>query len=110
MNALAVQVSNDIALFRIRELEALVADKDKQLKDKDHVIASLAARLEDAAPSDYELDLIEIYGGHPESQYVMAPESVVVEATKQLRNRHHLEFADLLESEYRLQMAEANKP
>jgi len=110
MNALAIQVSNEAALFHIRELEMRVAELERQLKDKDHAIASLAARLEDAAPSDYELDLVEIYGGQPESRYVMAPESVVVEATKQLRNRHALEFADFLESEYHLQMANANKP
>lgn len=110
MNALAIQVSNDAALNRIRELEAEVAKLRKRVTDQQHTIASLVGRLEDAAPSDYELDLVEIYGGRWESQYVMAPESVVVEATKQLRNRYALEFADLLESEYRLQMAEASKP
>lgn len=110
MNALAVHINNDAAIFHIRELGMRIAELEKQLKDKDHAIASLAARLEDAAPSDYELDLVEIYGGRWESQYVMAPESVVVEATKQLRNRYAPEFAEILESEYRLQMAEANKP
>lgn len=110
MNALAILVSNDAAVNRIRELEADNAALRDVLSKHVARISSLQERLEDAAPSDCELDLIEIYGGCPESQYVMAPESVVVEATKQLRNRHYLEFADLLESEYRLQMAEASKP
>lgn len=110
MNALAIQVSNDAAINRIRELEADNAALRDALSKHVACIRSLQDRLEAAAPSDYELDLVEIYGGQWESQYVMAPESVVVEATTQLRNRHALEFADLLESEYRLQMAEASKP
>ena len=100
----------EIAVNRIRELEQAYAAMQAMLAIRDKAITSLAVRLEDAAPSDYELDLVEIYGGQPESRYVMAPESVVVEATKQLRNRHALEFADLLESEFHLQMANANKP
>jgi len=100
----------DVAITRILELEQANASLQAMLAIRDKAITSLATRLEDAAPSDYELDLVEIYGGQPESRYVMAPESVVVEATKQLRNRHALEFADFLESEYHLQMANANKP
>jgi hypothetical protein len=107
MNALSV-FSNiapaDVAANRIRELEADNASLRNDLNRKDAVISSLQARLEAAAPSDYELDLVEIYGGQFESQYVMAPESVVVEATTQLRNRYAREFADLLESEHRFQM------
>ena len=110
MNALAIQVSNDAALNRIRELEADNAALRDALSKHVACIRSLQDRLEAAAPSDYELDLVEIYGGQWESQYVMAPESVVVAAQEQLRNRYAPEFAEILESEYRLQMAEASKP
>lgn len=79
------------------------------MQAKEAAIRSLQKRLEEAAPSDYELDIGQVYSSAQSGPYVMAPESVVVEATKRLRIRFDVDFADLLEAEYRLQMDEASR-
>jgi hypothetical protein len=111
MNALAHSISNEAAIFHIRELGMRVAELERQLKDKDHVIASYRERLEEAVPLDeYKIDLREVYGGNWDIPCVPVPESVFVEASKQLRNRHANEFDELIHSNYRLDQAEASKP
>jgi len=100
----------DAVQARIHELKQEVQTLCTRLEHLIRANRSLHQRLHEAAPNDIELDLSQVYKTRQYGGYVLAPESVVIEATKRLRARYDIEFADLLEAEYRLQMDEASKP
>lgn len=100
----------DAAQARIHELEQEVQTLCVRLERLIRANRSMQQRLKEAVPDDIELDLRQVYKTRHDAGYVKAPESVVIEATNRLRARYDVEFAELLEAEYRLQMEDENRP
>ncbi len=99
----------DAAQARIHELEKEVQTLCTRLENLIRANRSMHQRLKEAIPDDIELDLSQVHKTRHDAGYVKAPESVVIEATNRLRARYDIEFAELLEAEYRMQMDEASK-